>query len=406
MLKDRSELEFFLTKLFTNNISSKVGITTRQEWCLELSEKYNIPIAMGSDYISRRKDLSECNEFVLFAITDVVKPDKIKKYYTPTEIKMYSGQKLELKKLKFPLRLKMIKIAEDQYIGKTSGQFLMQLREKQLINYNQETQRALRVQIRGGEKILRPFVDSKTVSNISEMFIDNTFISNVITLNINFDDEKADWYYDEKEMEFVVRNITAFDITDGYHRYLGMGRAYDKDNTWDYPMILQITAFSEGRARQMIWQENQKTLMTEADISVYNQNNSGNIITERMNKDSRFYLCGELSYKGLIDHILFTDTINRLWFGKDAPEKNTIVLTKELIYQINLVLEEKTELSEIPWQVQDIFIILYGIRYEHSTTEIIKALDKIPEEDVTICYKQNKINNKVLAVMKEVYGDD
>lgn len=407
MLKDRSELEILLIEIFTNNISTKLGMNLHQEWCLKLSEKYNIPIGMASDYISRRKDLSECNEFVLFAITDVVKPDKIETYYTPTEIKMYSDKKLKLKTLKFPIKLKMIQITKDQFIGKTSAQFLMQLREKQLINYNQETQRALKVQIRGGEKILRPFVDSRAVNSITEMYEDNSFIPNVITLNINFDDEKADWYYDENTMEFVLKDITAFDIVDGYHRYLGMGRAYDKNNKWDYPMVLQITAFSEGKARQMIYQENQKTIMKETELESYNQNNAGNLVVDRINKDSRSNLYGQIdTNSGLIDYSVLSDTINRLWFQKDAKRVETIVLSKELMQSLNLLTESITETLKIKWQPYEIMVVMYGFRFEHSIDEIMKALGNISEEQKELMNRHKKIDGRVFNALLEVYEED
>lgn len=407
MLKDRSELEILLIEIFTNNISTKLGMNLHQEWCLKLSEKYNIPIGMASDYISRRKDLSECNEFVLFAITDVVKPDKIETYYTPTEIKMYSDKKLKLKTLKFPIKLKMIQITKDQFIGKTSAQFLMQLREKQLINYNQETQRALKVQIRGGEKILRPFVDSRAVNSITEMYEDNSFIPNAITLNINFDDEKADWYYDENTMEFVLKDITAFDIVDGYHRYLGMGRAYDKNNKWDYPMVLQITAFSEGKARQMIYQENQKTIMKETELESYNQNNAGNLVVDRINKDSRSNLYGQIdTNSGLIDYSVLSDTINRLWFQKDAQRVETIVLSKELMQSLNLLTESITETLKIKWQPYEIMVVMYGFRFEHSIDEIMKALENVSEEQKELMNRHKKIDGRVFNALLEVYGED
>lgn len=407
MLKDRSELEILLIEIFTNNISTKLGMNLHQEWCLKLSEKYNIPIGMASDYISRRKDLSECNEFVLFAITDVVKPDKIENYYTPTEIKMYSGQKLELETLKFPLRLKMIQICDDQYIGKGSAQFFMKLREKQMINYNQETQRALKVLIKGGEIILRPFVDSRAVNEISESYADNSFIPNVITLNIDFDDEKADWYYDENTLDFVIKSVSAFDIVDGYHRYLGMGRNYDKDNSWDYPMILQITTFSVGKAKHMIWQENKKTTMKESDAETYNQNNAGNLVVDRINKDSRSNLYGQIDINGgLIDYAVLSDTINRLWFQKDAKRVETIVLSKELIQSLNLLTESITETLKIKWQPYEIMVVMYGFRFEHSTDEIKKALENISEEQKELMNRHKKVDGRVFNALLEVYGED
>lgn len=94
MLKDRSELEQQLIKYSANNATHQIGLSTTQQWYLDLQEKYNIPITISSDIISQRKDISQFNEFILFAITDILKPEWIKKYFTEQEIKLYSGKKI------------------------------------------------------------------------------------------------------------------------------------------------------------------------------------------------------------------------------------------------------------------------------------------------------------------------
>ena len=406
MLKDRSKLEIILIEIFTNNITNGVGMSTRQQWCLELSEKYNIPIGMSSDYISRRRDLSECNEFVLFAITDVVKPDKIKQYFTQTEIKAYSNQKLELDTVKFPLRFHMIQIAEDQYIGKVTVQEIMRLREAQLINYNKETQRALRVQIKGGEKILRPYVDSQTVSEISDLFASNMFIPNMLTLNINFDDEKADWFYDEDKSTLVIKDITAFDITDGYHRYLAMGRNYDINQDWDYPMMIQITAFPENKARQMIYQENQKTVMKEADVETYNQRSFGNVVTDRINKDPESNFQGSIGLKdGLINASTMATTIDKLWETKSFKQNEAVIRSKDMIKRLNAYATFFTDALTKKWEPYETMIVMYGFREDYTMKKIKEALNNISEKQKATINKQGKLNAKVLGIIKEVYGD-
>lgn len=406
MLKDRSGLEIILIEIFTNNITNRVGMSTRQEWCLELLERYNIPIGMSSDYISRRKDLSECNEFVLFAITDVVKPNAIKRYFTETEIKSYSNQKLELETIKFPLKFHMIQISEDQYIGKVTVQEIMRLREAQLINYNKETQRALRVQIKGGEKILRPYVDSQTVSEISDLFASNAFIPNMLTFNINFDDEKADWFYDIDKDTLVIKDITAFDITDGYHRYLAMGRNYDINQEWDYPMMIQITAFPENKARQMIYQENQKTVMKESDTETYNQRSLGNVVVDRINKDPSSDFQGSIGLKdGLINSYTMANAIDKLWGTKSFKQNEAVILSKDLTRRLNMYSMLISNSLTKKWDTYEINIIMYGFNQDYSADKIKAALENISEEQKTIINKQEKFNAKVLGIIKEVYGD-
>ena len=399
MLKDRGELEKKLLKYITNTATNT---SQRQQWCVELSDKYSIPIAMSSDIISQRKDLSEYNEFILYAITDVIKPDKIGEFYSQQEIKMFDGKKYKPNTMRFPLKLHLIKITDDQYIGKTTAQFLMELREKQLINYNADTQRALRIMLQGGTKILRPYIHTNTVTEIDSCFAEGTFIPNMLTLNINLDDENAEYIYDDNTEVLKINHLTAFDIVDGYHRYLGMSRNYDRDNNWDYPMMLQITTFSVGKAKQFIFQENHKTKMREIDASTYDQYNAGNMIVTRLNNDPE---CNLDRSDGLVNPGILSQTINRLYFPtRNKPDRKDIInTTKDLKAKINRFTEDADEYLNKEWSVYETLIIMYGLYTENSAERIVEAINKISEEDIDTLNRIKDLNNKVINIIKEVY---
>ena len=73
-----NKLEIYLASIEDKKYqSTSNSVKLRQKWYMDLSKRYNIPIGVSSDIISRRKDLSEYNEFVLFAITDVIKEIEI-----------------------------------------------------------------------------------------------------------------------------------------------------------------------------------------------------------------------------------------------------------------------------------------------------------------------------------------
>ena len=404
MLKERNKLEDLLVKYMANNITKENKLSIRQKWCLELSEKYNIPITMSSDIMAQRKDLSEYNEFILFAFTDILKPDKVSEYFTDKEIKLYSGQKLQLNSQKFPIELHMLKVTDDQYIGTTTAQFLMQLREKQLINYNPDTQRALRIILKGGTQIARPYVDHVNVKEIKESYRDNTFIPNMITLNISLDDEQADYHYNKKTETLVISNITAFDMVDGYHRYLGMGGNYDLDNSWDYPMMLQITTFSVGKAKQFIWQEDHKTKMKITDAVTYDQYNAGNMVTNRLNTDPSCYMNGKININdGLIDAGIMSGVINRLWFPTKPDRKDIIIVSKDIQSKLNSFTEDVIEYMDKKWDTYEIVAVMYGFKNDRTSEEISAALGRLSEDDKKTLNKIKDANNKALSILKEVY---
>ena len=404
MLKDRGELENKLTKWMAQNVTHTNGLTITQQWCLELSDKYNIPIGISSDIISQRKDLSEFNEFILFAATSVIKPEWVERYFTPQELALYSDKKYLVEEIKFPIKLHLIKITDEQFIGKIDAQFLMSLRQKQLINYNADTQRALRIILKGGMKILRPYIDDKAVSEIDSCYADNIFIPNMITLNINPDDEKADYTYDEKSETLSINNITAFDIVDGYHRYLGLGRNYDRDNSFNYPMMIQIATFSIGKAKQMIFQENHKTKMKEEDSSTYNQYDAGNIIVNRLNTDTESYLNGKININdGLISPSILAKIIDKLYFPKKPERKEVITATKEIKEKLNKFTEDAVEYLEKEWEPYEIIMIMYGLKNNISGLKIYKAIENISEDNKSTLNRIKDINVKTLNILKEVY---
>lgn len=403
MLKPRNELEKFLIRLFSNYDSTK----EKQELYLKLESDYNIPISMSSDIISLRTDLSEYNEFILFAITNTVKESKVKEYFTAREIKTYSGQKLKENKIKFPIKLKMFEVTEDQWIGVSSAKFLMQLREAQFINYNAETQRALEVMLNNGKEIYRPSVDYPSVKEIEESYEDNSFIPNTISLNINPDDELADFEF--KNDTLIIHNLTAFDIFDGYHRYLGMGRNYDKNNKFDYPIELRITNFPVSKAKQFIWQEDHKTKMKKVSAATYDQRNPGNMVIQRLNADTTFNLYNQINLSnGIIHYGYLAQIINLVYFNKQTKvdRKDIIHAAKELKDKINVFTEEYEEYLERKWLKYETYIIVYGLYNDINSEKIVKSIKDITPEHKKVLNDLVDFNLKQKNVLKEVLSNE
>ena len=120
MVKSRSEIEKYLEKeimkiIANNEICGNV--------CDYVRDTYDIPRTITSDYISMRLPLEHATEFILFCLLDgiekVTQKNKtaIDTFFTMQEFKTYKDSKYETTDIKFPLRLKMIQVADDQWIG-------------------------------------------------------------------------------------------------------------------------------------------------------------------------------------------------------------------------------------------------------------------------------------------------
>lgn len=408
MLIDKKLAENKLTLYLANVEDVKYqtnpdDLKIRQKWYIELSKQYDIPISISSDIISRRRDLSEYNEFILFAITNIVKPDLVSKFFTEKEIKLFRGQKYKTETIKFPIELPMFQVTEDQYIGVASAKWLMDLREAYMINYNADTQRALEIMLKGDTAVYRPYVNERSVREIAESFEARTFIPNTISLNINMDDENADYYF--KDNVLVINSITEFDIFDGYHRYLGMARNYDKNHDFDYPIELRITMFSVAKAKHFIWQEDHKTKMRKVDAESYNQNDVGNQVISRLNNDPDFLLHNKITLRGgYIDAGIATQLIKRLYFGKNPTKKDVIAVSKRLKQSINDFVEEYDEYLDREWTREEVYVTIYGFSKQFDNAEIYDAVHAITPEQAKRL--RNEVRSGAIDVIKEVYGNE
>ena len=398
----RNELEKKLLK-YISNIDSR---DERQDILDKLKQQYNIPVTISSDIITMRRDLSEFEVFILYAVTSIVKPTFIDEYFTKRDVDIYKNKKYKIKKLELPIRLNMLEVAPDQWVGASSAQFLMDLRSAQLINYNADTQRAFQVIVNDGKEIYRPSIDATAVKEIFKAYQDRTFIPNTISLNINDDNNDTELNYEDGVLTIYPQK--GFDIFDGYHRYLAISQAYDLDNNFDYPIELRITRFSTSRAKQFIWQEDHKTKMRKIDAHTYDQRNPGNMVIDRINNNIGSNLMGKINLTdGLINYGYLSVIINKLFFNRKIRVERSEVIeaSKKIINELNNFTEQYTEYLEKKWSKATVYLVIYGIYYNKNADEIYKAINNITPTEVSNVCKNPTIATKELNILKGVYDN-
>ena len=102
--------------------------------------------------------------------------------------------------------------------------------------------------------------------------------------------------------------------------------------------------FPESKARQFIWQEDQKTPMRRVDSAAMNSQSVTNKIIDRLNGDTTFNLAGQISSNGgVIDKAWLYLVINALYRDNRLKKEDELPLilkaTKELREGINYVTE-------------------------------------------------------------------
>ena len=402
MLKARQSLEQYLAEQYER-------IVVDNDRCKEIynyaNQIYKIPKGFMSDLVSRRMEMSEVSEFVLFIMLDSIcnteknnKDSIIYKFYTEQEVNYYRKTKYEIEKIKFPLVFKSIQIAENQWVGKISVDTLMKLRQAQLVNYNVNAQRTMQKIVRGGKESYKITVNQKAVDNIQKSFENESFIPNTITLNIPME-TNYDFYYDEEDCALVIKSLDHFDITDGYHRYLAACQTKDKNHNFDYPMELRVVNFTEDKAKQFIFQEDQKTKMRKIDSNSMNMNNAANIVVTRLNENIRCNLKGLISRNdGVIPFGELAELVDYFYFkgiGKEKERSVTINAVKELTDNFNVLTEYNTNYLEKKMDYRTLLTAMFCFDYfkenedKYHMCEIIeKAAKEILKSD------NKKFNNR------------
>lgn len=401
MKKNREVLEKRLV-----DICSNVAVDT--ELCNKVydivKDKYDIPRSLTSDLICLRMSMSETTEFVLFCILDALNEVtetlmNISDYYTKQEIGKYSKTKYEVDKIKFPLRLKMIQISNDQWIGSVDVKMLMKFRRAQLINYNANAQRVMTKVIRGDKEIYKITLNQTAVNEISKCYTERTFVPNTITLNIPIENDD-DFYYDESKCELVINKIQHFHILDAYHRYIAACKASDADKNFNYDMELRIVNWDDTKAQTFIWQEDKKTPLKKVDRESLNMNKVSNIVVERLNNNVNCNMKGLINRNnGLINFGEMSELIN--WFYLKDGKKgniNTIQLkvVRELTENLNILTECDEKYLEKRWDYKLLLAAICVFYYSKDNSIDKQNMHKLIEKVYNEISKSNdkKFKNK------------
>lgn len=417
MLLAKEELEKYLEKQIYK-------IAPNTEICNKVCEynrsTYNIPREITSDFISVRTPLEEANDFILFCLLDAIekiteKKSVISKYFVDKEISTYSNSKFEVDKVKFPLKFKMIRIAEDQWIGSIDFKMLMKFRAAQLIHYNENAQRTMQRIVKGDNEFWQISRNLFAIEKISESYLKETYIPTPFTLNIPQETE-FDFYYNEEECELVIKSLDHFDITDGYHRYLSACRVCDENKNFNFTMELRITNFNEDKAGHFVHQEEQKTRMPKLDSDSMDMYNAANTTVKLINESARCHLQGLISRnKGVIRFGELADLVHYFYFKgvSSMSKKNAIklVAVKELIENFNMLAEYDTKYIEKSYTYRQLLAIMVCFEYykDKDKTDMCEVIDKVvnkikDSDNVIFNARQSKtaMINEVKKILMEV----
>ena len=402
----KQELLSVLKKEIENIAVNKSNISS---YSSQLRDKFDIPMGMSADYLTGKVDINDLSDDTLFQFAFIILQDKYKTFFTDSEIKKFSKIKYKKENINFPIKIPMIQISPDHWVGKIDVKFLMQLKKAQMINYNENAQRTLERKISNGVEYYRIALNNKSVEEIIKSFENDSYIPNTITLNIS---EDSDFYYNEESCLFVIKELNHFDILDGYHRYIAMSRIFQSNPEFNYEMELRIVCFNNEKARQFIWQEDQKTKMKKVDSDSFNQNNPANQIITMLNDMTEFK--GMFNKKDtIIDSGFASRLISVLYFNnayETYSRKRIIEVRDYIANRLRVVINKKQFLYSERWSIQDAAIIFYIIsREDINDKDICKKIDAFikltSSEEYKYLFANRNYTKKHITRLEKVYEE-
>lgn len=404
MKKTQQELITLLKKEIKKSINDKALIRERINY---LSDNYSMPINVASDLLTMRIDIVDESIITLFMLLSAIKSNYINLYFTDAEIKIYSKQ-IKKQHFQFPIKWDMIQIEEDQWIGKITAQELMKLRDARLINYNENTQRTLKHVVDKDFEYYQIALNRNAVNAIIDSYTNDAYIPNTITLNIP---EATDFKYQDGKL--IIKEIEAFDILDGYHRYIAMSNKYNIDKTFDYSMELRVVCFPEEKARQFIWQEDQKTKMTKVDSESFNQSNPSNQVINLINQNTLLRNVINRN-EGAINVGIASAMIDRLFFNTTKViNRKMIVGAKDiLIKRMTALIDSDPGIYDKKWDrrfTMCAFTLIVNEKIEDD--KLLEEINKLYEYSSSPSYEMvfgkngAVINTNIVTRVEKLYAE-
>lgn len=417
MIKPREELNEVLYKYFSRIALNKKKQEEIVTFCVVT---YQLPEKVCRDYLYGQKEVSSAENTLAYVLADAVdhckaKSNLVEEFFSDGEKNLMQTVSFKEKKLQFPLRYKMLPVEDGQWIGAFSVDDLMDLWNAQLINYNANTQRVLKVTFRRGVKLYRPYIDQSAIASIRESFHEGTYIPNTLTFNIPETDETADFYYSEKNCELVINNMKGFDILDGYHRLVAITQERSENEQFHYPMEIRIVNWAEDKAQRFIYQEDQKTRMRLVDSNAYNTTTYENRVVTKLNENSRCNLMGMIGLNhGIVNFGWMAKAIEWLFFhgvGKREGQARMIQVQNVMTQSINALTDSHPEYLTREWTYDEILVVTYianllwrgEIASEELEDLVYDTIQKIKQiNDRRLRNPGSILSNRVFQLIKDV----
>lgn len=259
MLRDRGELE--------KNLSEAIERIKHKRKNVEIVNKTMAEFGVAAGFFNEvMKNLSLLGEIetstlclmtvAIFKVdgNDSVRPES---YFTEGEIEESKNVKVkEEQEVKLPITVpNVLQIDHDQYVTVIKIIDPVKWYHSKVIEYDFETQRSPKFKKGKDGVVPIPDVNIDSVKDIAEHMLNETYIPDMITLNV-YSDEFDPLTYNPKTKMLTIREGATVSILDGFHRLQGAVRAATINPDIQQDIILSIRSFDADTAKKYFGQIN------------------------------------------------------------------------------------------------------------------------------------------------------
>lgn len=405
MITDRDELESILEKMISAYAKDRKVIR-------KVTKELNNRNVLDGDILSIFKlntPISSLSLSFLYCFTEALF-DAIQEFYgkqehridpvkhfTPLEIETAEkwSQEIVTEDDKYPVVFQPVIRIQNGWLTAMSIKDINNLFSRRILTYNPETQRPLKRKEVNDQIIERIDINPKSVTKIKNLFLNDDFLSNCITINV-LEDSDVQLEYDPSSSSVSIYS-GSINLTDGYHRYRGMAKALLENPDLEFIQGIILTHFDVEKALKFIHQEQQHNPIDKKFTKTINPSNMSNNVVTKINEKNDSMLRGKITKdpimlktgKSLILYSVLADVINLTFNPIDT--KDMLKVSYAVISGLNSIIESNPKLLDksVDFKYWVVYICLifsvYSGKFEEDAEDIIeKILPQINIDQIEI----------------------
>lgn len=290
----------------------------------ELLNNHKISPGYIQSIINKNILLNELNLNILCLLViylkNITRDENIdpKKYFTEKEINVarrYEENVENENNLKLPLTIDdVLMLDSENYLTTMTLQQVVNLFESGLLEYNFQTQRSPKLKRQKDTIIMVPNINKKSVQEIKEHILNNTYLPDTIVFNVLADgNEKI--IYNSKNRQLIIES-GEIDVLDGFHRVSGMMQAYKTSPDIEFNIHVAIKNYNLRKAQSYVAQVNTVNKIDKTHLKVLKSDRYSDFIVKELQRESdlkgKIVQVSRVSSlnQGLVTFSVLSDTID------------------------------------------------------------------------------------------------